>query len=124
VQAGLALLDLLRSLPGAEQIAGVDVGDYAHGRMLTLVTQAGNRILWGGPVDEFNPGQATPAVKLARLAEVYREFGRIDAGRAVLDVRLVDGVYIHDTAGVMARAQQAAAEATRSSKKPKSQGRQ
>jgi hypothetical protein len=107
VQAGLRLLDLLATLPPPcpDQIAGVDVSSYGSSRSLVIVTDLGNKILWGGPLDDFNPGQTTPAVKLARLGEVWRESGRIDAGRSVLDVRLLDGVYVHDTLGVMARAQ-------------------
>ena len=104
VQAGLKLLALLSTSPGSGQIAAVDVSEFSPGRAMTVVTDLGNRILWGGPVDEFNPGQAPPAAKLARLAQLYREQGRIDASRSVLDIRLVDGVYIHDTANAMSRA--------------------
>lgn len=104
VQAGLRLLAALAGVPGAEQIAAVDVGDFSSSRSLVLVTDVGNRIIWGGPVDAFNPGQATAEAKLQRLATLYRERGRVDAGRAVIDVRLIDGVYIQDTARVMARA--------------------
>jgi hypothetical protein len=109
VQAGLRLIDLLSTLPPGcpEQIAAVDVSAYGTNRSLVIVTDLGNRILWGGPLDDFNPGQATAAVKLARLAEVWREHGRVDAGRSILDVRLIDGVYAHDTLGVMAHAQTA-----------------
>ncbi|HMN41884.1 MAG TPA: hypothetical protein PKE29_13655 [Phycisphaerales bacterium] len=106
VQAGLRLLDYVSTLACAEQIAAVDVTDYGANRTLVLVTELGNRIIWGGPLDEFNPGQAAPAAKLARLGEIYRQHGRVDAGRAVLDVRLLDGVYVRDTTGVMARSRQ------------------
>jgi hypothetical protein len=106
VQAGLRLIDYISSLPCMDQIAGVDVSDYGPNRSLVIVTELGNRIIWGGPLDTFNPGQAAPAAKLARLAEIYRQHGRVDAGRGVLDIRLLDGVYVRDTTGVMARSQQ------------------
>jgi hypothetical protein len=106
VQAGLRLLDYLATLPCGEQIAGVDVSDYGAHRTLVVVTELGNKIIWGGPLDEFNPGQAAPAAKLARLNEIYRQHGRVDAGRSILDVRLLDGVYVRDTMGVMAKSLQ------------------
>jgi hypothetical protein len=116
VQAGLKLLALASTLPCTRQIAAVDVSDYSPGRSLVLVTDLGNRILWGGPVDEFNPGQASPAAKLRRLADVYREQGRVDAGHPLLDIRLLDGVYVHDTANVMERTQQVNSDSARSGK--------
>lgn len=106
VQAGLRLLDYVSTLACADQIAAVDVSEYGSTRTLVLITELGNRIIWGGPLDAFNPGQAAPAAKLARLGEIYRQHGRVDAGRAILDVRLLDGVYVRDTTGVMARSLQ------------------
>ena len=103
VQAGLQLLAALANTPGSQQIAAVDVSEFGAARNLVLVTDLGNRILWGGPIDLFNPGQATPNAKLQRLASLFREQGRVDAGRAMIDIRLIDGVYIHDTANAMSR---------------------
>lgn len=117
VQAGLRLIAVLGGTPCTEQVAGVDVSEYGASRTLAIVTDMGSKVLWGGPVDDFNPGQAAPAIKLQRLAQICRDFGRIDAGRGVLDVRLIDGVFVHDTAGVLERARQAEAEAAASGKK-------
>lgn len=103
VQAGLQLLAAIANIPGSQQIAAVDVSEFGPARALVLVTDLGNRILWGGPIDSFNPGQATPNAKLQRLAALFREQGRVDAGRPMLDIRLIDGVYIHDTANTMSR---------------------
>lgn len=103
VQAGLQLLAAVGSIPGSQQIAAVDVSEFGAARTLVLVTDLGNRILWGGPIDSFNPGQATPNAKLQRIASLFREQGRVDAGRAMIDIRLIDGVYIHDTANAMSR---------------------
>lgn len=102
VQAGLRLLEYLAVLPRFDQVAGVDVSEYSPDRKLVVVTDLGNRIHWGGPPDEFSPGQATPQTKLGRLAQLGREHGRIDAGRVALDIRLTDGVYIIDTLGLAA----------------------
>lgn len=119
VQAGLRLIAVLGGTPCTEQVAGVDVSEYGASRTLAIVTDMGSKVLWGGPVDDFNPGQAAPAIKLQRLAQVCRDFGRIDAGRGVLDVRLIDGVFVHDTAGVLERARQSGADAPTGKNKPK-----
>lgn len=94
VQAGLALLDFLRPMPGYEQVYGVDVGTYQQDKTLTIVTVWGTRVTWGGHPEQFNPGQPAGTVRRARLAAVAQKHGRIDAGRAMLDLRSEDGVYI------------------------------
>ena len=94
VQAGLALLDYLRPMPGYEQVYAVDVSEYQTNKTLTILTPWQTRITWGGHPHEFNPGQAPSDTKRRRLADVMSKFGRLDAGRAQLDVRTEDGVYI------------------------------
>lgn len=102
VQAGLQLLEYLAVLPPDcfRQVSGVDVSEYSPDRRLTIITDLGNRILWGGPPEEFSPGQASPQTKLARLAQMHRDLGRVDANRLALDIRLTDGTYIVDTLGL------------------------
>jgi hypothetical protein len=97
VQAGLKLLTFLRPMPGVEQIAAVDVSEFATGKRLSITTTTGGSILWGGPPEEFIPGQAQAAIKRQRLAAVYQQFGQLDAGRPQIDVRSEDGVYTTDT---------------------------
>lgn len=114
VKAALGLLELLARVPGYEQVAGIDVTGFTGKHTLVIVTDSGARITWGGPVDEFNPGQATHVTKLARLVQLRRDYGRIDAGRPAIDVRLVDNVYVIDTTGALAQA--LAAEGTKPAK--------
>ncbi|MBX3403583.1 MAG: hypothetical protein KF699_09265 [Phycisphaeraceae bacterium] len=95
VQAGLALLDALRGIPGFSQVYGVDVSEMSTGRQLVIVTDLGNRIIWGGPLDGFSAGQAKATKKLQQLAGYHATFGRIDAGRAVVDIRSEAGGMIH-----------------------------
>lgn len=121
VQAGLRLLTKLSTLDDRSysQIAAIDVTDYSVNRTLVIITELGNRIIWGGPVEDFSPGQAQPSVKLARLVQLQREHGRVDAGRAAIDVRLLDGVYVLDTHGSQTRYRelQAAASPEKSSRR-------
>jgi hypothetical protein len=97
VQAGLQLLTFLRPMPGASQIAAIDVSDFAAAKRLSISTTTGGSILWGGPPEEFIPGQAAATIKRQRLAAVYQQFGQLDAGRPQIDVRSEDGVYTTDT---------------------------
>lgn len=104
VQAGLELLTFLRPMPGFEQVGSVDVSEYAAHKRLAIMTVTGGKIVWGAAPTKsgFVPGQAPPELKRERLASVFRQFGQLDAGRPVLDVRSEDGVYTVDTTGVMA----------------------
>jgi hypothetical protein len=97
VQAGLRLITFLRPMPGFEQVAAVDVSEFASAKRLSISTTTGGAILWGGPPDEFLPGQARAEIKRQRLAAVYQAFGQLDAGRAQIDVRSEDNVYTTDT---------------------------
>lgn len=94
VQAGLELLEFLRTMPGYEQVYGVDVGDFVGTGSLTVVTNTGTRVLWGGRLGEFHPGQAPDDAKRLRLAELFVRYGRLDAGQAMIDLRLEDGPYV------------------------------
>lgn len=97
VLAGLKLAAFLGGMPGADQIAGVDVSEYAASKRLVVLTTTGGRIVWGGPPDEFLPGQAPAQTKRQRLVAVFQQFGQLDAGRDELDLRSEDGVYTLDT---------------------------
>lgn len=104
VQAALKLIGELADRPSFPQVASVDVTEFLASRNLIILTDRGGRIYWGGEPDQFTPGQPSTETKLARLDNVFKRFGRIDAGRAVLDVRVIDGVYVHDTEGIMSSA--------------------
>jgi len=97
VQAGLRLLEFLSPMPGFDQVYGVDVSEYVNSKQLVVVTDEGNRIVWGGApfAGDFAPGQAKPEKKRQEIAKLFASYGRIDAGRAVIDVRPESGAYIH-----------------------------
>ncbi len=95
VRAGLDLLRYVSSAPGNHQIHAVDVSAFGSSRgELVLVTDRGTRILWGGPIGVFSPGQARDEEKRSRLSSVYMRYGRIDAGSAYIDISLESGVEI------------------------------
>ncbi len=87
--AGLELLNLLMRQPFAGQVAGVDVRDYFVEHRLEIITDRGTRVVWGGPVGEFIPGEADTQQKLTHLLQFFNDptFGRrIDAGLERLEV--------------------------------------
>lgn len=86
VKAGLALLAKLRAEPFWGQIAGVDVGTFPRDRLMTVVTDRGSRIGWGGPVGEFSPGQEPEATRLALLRRFFRDVGHIDGNMTSYDL--------------------------------------
>lgn len=100
VQEALKLLAYLRGMPGYDQLAGVDVAGYSPGRTLVLVSNQGNKIIWGGPPDQFNPGQVAAEVKAQRLGQLLRAYGRIDAGRALVDIRVEPVPLLVDSTGL------------------------
>lgn len=90
--SGLALLRVLVAQPYAEQVAGVDVSPLAlaSGRvgagMIEIVTTHGTRVVWGSAPGSFRPGEQADDVKLARLAELNRQYGRIDGRASRLEI--------------------------------------
>ena len=96
LRAGLALLEKIAPYPFAQDVVGVDVGN-ADGSIdrtaarLVLLTRHGTRVRWGRPVDAADfYVEASVDRKLYALEAIYREYGRVDAGRSWIDVRFDD----------------------------------
>lgn len=98
VLAGVELLTLLHGELGLDpilgpggfdQIWGIDVGDFARHQRLVILTDAGNRIVWGrapsDPVSDIVPTHQ----KLKNLSYMRRhpDYGRrIDAAQPLIDL--------------------------------------
>ncbi len=94
---GLKLIGVLATEPYFDQVAGVDASDFFFDAKLTIVTTRGTEVVWGGPVGEFVPGEASVDDKLARLREIasIRDWsGRLDAGQNRLEIFDERMVYI------------------------------
>ncbi len=103
MQAAMALLERLKKQPFATQIDAVDMSNFngrkdadARTPWITLQTiwQAGDGtgggarvVQWGRPIGEEKYYEVQADVKLKTLNEIYRRFGRIDAGRDYVDIR-------------------------------------
>lgn len=93
VQAGVELLNLLHEqIPGSrglDQVKGIDVSQFQRFRRLILVTDRGNRVIWGRMPSDPVPDAVTTEGKLRQLAALrqHPDFGRrIDAGRSLIDI--------------------------------------
>lgn len=91
VRAALELLALLQNRGYFDQVAGIAVSQRpppAEGLTLTIMTPEGSRVVWGGPPNEsgVHRGEVSREHKLANLDALVRTFGRIDAGRDLVEV--------------------------------------
>ncbi len=91
MQAGLTLLDFLRTTPFAHQVAAIDVSEYNSRKRLLIITDRGSTIVWGGEPGHFHPGQARDDTKRTRLLQLFRKSGRIDDGEDLVNVSLSSG---------------------------------
>ncbi|MEZ6233221.1 MAG: hypothetical protein R3B68_03430 [Phycisphaerales bacterium] len=96
LDAGLELLDALRTQPYFDRITGVDVGDFASRGMLVLVVNTGARIVWGGRAGVFNPGEIPTPMKLQRLDRlfVHEAEGRLNQPSIVFELYHEGGTMI------------------------------
>ena len=98
VEAGLALLAFLKQHDEImKQVRGVDVSGFAKGRQLAIITDRGNRIIWGTPTNAHTPGEPTTRKKIEWLLDMQAspKFGRrIDAGAPVIVLNNPAGVMI------------------------------
>lgn len=97
VQAGLELLAYLQTTPIYSQVAGVDVAEYVNKKRLTLVTDAGNKVVWGAAPSDQAFAEPRPTEKLEWLLSLKAgsEYGkRIDANRPLVDVTNPRGIMV------------------------------
>jgi hypothetical protein len=107
--AGLELVCRLYDEPCAREIVKVDVSNF-RGRVdareahIVLVTKYNTEVRWGRPwtaSDSFI--EVPPERKLAQMRSVMAQYGRVDAGRASIDLRFdgnpktVDNVEANDS---------------------------
>ncbi|MEX0653382.1 MAG: hypothetical protein WD534_18095 [Phycisphaeraceae bacterium] len=88
VQAGLALVQMLRDEPFAEQIRAYDVSQSdGRGRLrLVLHTTTGGLVRWGLPPGQEQTVEPEAMTKIHWLRHVDDRRGSIDAGGKVVDV--------------------------------------
>lgn len=101
VEASLRLLAVLQQTPAYDQVVGVEARRWVKDKQLVIVTDAGNRVVWGAAPDEWAPGEPSLATKLAWLNTLRSEARfnrRIDAGQAVVKLTNPRGVMVDASA--------------------------
>lgn len=91
LNASLQLLKALKSTPYFHQILGVEASSFTNSGdrgQLVLLTDAGNRVIWGVPVEVNGApfGDQQPSEKMKRLQYFYERSGRIDEGYWEIDI--------------------------------------
>jgi hypothetical protein len=86
IGAALELLQVVAAQPWRGQVKGIDVAPFADSGLLTLVTHADTRVVWGGRPSRPRLGEVTTAQKLVHIAQVQHDYRRIDAGHPLIYV--------------------------------------
>lgn len=86
VQAALSLLRIVQQEEFRAHVAAIDVSGLSGKGGIVLITREETRVIWGAPPGVFRPGEVSDDVKLERLRDVFRKYGRIDAGGEVFEV--------------------------------------
>jgi len=84
---GLALLELLRDADLLEQVEGIDLGQGRESGTLSIRTNRGAKIVWGGGPGDVRPGEQPTSIKAERLKALFVKTGRIDANVELVDIR-------------------------------------
>lgn len=84
---GLALLELLRDEDLLEQVEGIDLGQGRESGTLSIRTNRGAKIVWGGGPGDVRPGEQPTSIKTERLKALFVKTGRIDANVELVDIR-------------------------------------
>lgn len=100
-QVGIALARYLSGKPFTTQISAIDLANLdgrvdAVGPWITLDTifplpedpSKSTQVYWGRPMGQEGVREIKAAAKLKALHDLYTQFGRIDAGRAYVNIRL------------------------------------
>jgi hypothetical protein len=98
VPEAIELLELVASTDVAGSIMGVDLRPYATRGWLSLVTDTWCELVWGAPVGESAPGEASAARKLEHVRSILDPADRLDRGRTRIEV-MTDYVFVDRTAG-------------------------
>ncbi|MCC5822407.1 MAG: hypothetical protein LAT64_06700 [Phycisphaerales bacterium] len=87
IKAALDLILLLQKENLLEQVAGIDLGQGRQSGVLSILSDRGARVIWGGGPNHLRPAEQPTSVKLARLRALLDRTGRIDASVDLVDLR-------------------------------------
>lgn len=91
--AGIDMVRLLFDKPYADEIERINVANFggrqdAREAQLVLITRYQTQVRWGRPIHAADYLiEVTPAQKLEYMAQLVRDFGRVDARHSAVDLR-------------------------------------
>jgi hypothetical protein len=71
----------------AGQVTMIDASRFASEGLLEMVTDRGDRIVWGGDPEERNLGEMPTDEKMRCLDTLWHHYRRVDGGARGLDLR-------------------------------------
>lgn len=87
LRAALDLIVLLQREGLLEQVAGIDLGRGRDSGVLSIITDRGARVVWGGGPQHLRPAEQPTSIKLDRVRTLLQRTGRMDAGVDLVDLR-------------------------------------
>ena len=84
VQASIRLIETLRADRDFDRVIGVELAGYLQTGHLTLLTDAGCRIVWGSAIGAVAPGEVAMEKKLANLRDILSQ--RLDARHQRIEI--------------------------------------
>lgn len=87
LRAALDLIVLLQNERLLEQVAGIDLGRGRDSGVLSIITDRGARVVWGGGPRHLRPAEQPTSIKLDRVRTLLQRTGRVDAGVDLVDLR-------------------------------------
>jgi len=87
LRAALDLVGLLQVEGLLGQVAGIDLGRGRDSGVLSIITDRGARVVWGGGPRHLRPAEQPTSIKLDRVRTLLQRTGRIDAGVDLVDLR-------------------------------------
>jgi len=86
IKAALDLLSLIRPKAYWKQVTGIDTSQLSTLKRLVINTDTGSKVVWGSPPGVRAFGDQPDDAKLQRLDQLFQRWGRIDAGRRIVEV--------------------------------------
>ena len=87
LQDGIELLRELRKNGLLDQVDGFDLGSGAESGNITIISNRGSRIVWGGGPGRERPAEKSAKVKFEVLRVIYERTGLLDGGTNFIDIR-------------------------------------
>ena len=103
LDAAIDLAKVLYGKPYTEEVVKIDVTNFAGRRdqreaQIVLVTNHNTQVRWGRPYLPQDPAEVKAGQKLDYMERIFKQYGRVDAGKSWVDLRFDRVTYPQDQA--------------------------